>query len=121
MKKFIYPILIILIALVSVGMSEMLLIRWLDVAPLDVTANIFLYGILPTQLILVAITTGLLFKVYKFKPYVYMPLYFAVYLCAHAFELNMFLNPLRDIALYAAAILIACTFWFYLASRIYSR
>lgn len=117
MQKYIYPILVILVAIVSVALSEVLLINWLNIAPFAITSSIFAFGVFPVQILLVGITTALLFKAYKFNAKIYMPLYAVVYIAAHAAELNSFNNPIQDIALYAVAILVACMIWFYIVSR----
>ena len=121
MKKFIYPLLVILVAVISVGVSEVTLITWLSMAPMEVTANIFWTGILPAELLTVGIATLLLMAVFKHNPTAYLPTYAVMFAGLHAYELDSFLNPPQDILLYMTAIAIACALWFSLLWRFYLR
>lgn len=121
MKKFIYPLIVILVAVISVGVSEITLITWLSMTPMEVTANIFWTGILPAELLTVGIATLVLMAVFKHNPTVYLPIYAFVFAGLHAYELNSFFNPPQDILLYMIAIAIACALWFSLLWRFYLR
>ena len=121
MKKFVYPLLVILVAIVSVGISEVTLVTWLNMTALEVTANIFWLGILPAQLLTVGIATLILMVIFKHNPKVYLPIYGVVFAGLHAYELNSLFNPPQDILLYMTVIVIGCALWFSLLWRFYLR
>lgn len=118
-KNIGFGLIVIVVALASVVASELLLTSvWLPNAPMAVTSNLFWLGLLPVQLVIVALTTLLLFKVYKHAPAIYLPLYAASFALLHALELNMLNNPMQDIVQYVLAIALACLLWFGLFIRL---
>ena len=112
MKTPLYALLVIFVGVASVAASEVLVVSWLQAVDFDATGAFFWTALLPAQFLLVGLTTLLLFKIYAFKPLLYMPLYLLTYMATHAFELNSFFNPAADIFRYLAAIGVAGLFWF---------
>jgi hypothetical protein len=102
------------VAVLSVGFSEFTLITWLDNAPIEVTNNLFWLGILPAICVAVGLASVLMFKALAHKPSVFIPLYVVTFIAVHSIELHSFFNPMEDIAAYAMAILMVCTFWYFI-------
>lgn len=103
---------VVLVGILSVAFSELTLMGWLSVAPMAVTSHLFWLGILPAAWVAVGIATLLMYVALKHKPRVFIPLYVTIFVVAHAVELHGLSNPLPDIALYVAAILVASLFWY---------
>jgi hypothetical protein len=114
MKTFGLGIWIIVVAVLSVGFSEVTLVTWLNNAPMEVTNNLFWLGIVPAILIAVGLASVLMFKALAHKPRVYIPLYIVTFIIVHSIELHSFFNPIEDIAAYVAAIFMACLFWYFI-------
>ena len=55
MKKAMLPALVVMVAALTIPLSEVVLATWMSISPLDVTGNFFLLGILPAELGAVAI------------------------------------------------------------------
>lgn len=112
MKIPLYALLVIFVGVASVALSEVFVVTWLQHVTFDATGDFFWTALLPAQWFLVGLTTLLLFKIYAFRPLLFMPLYLLTYMATHAFELNSFFNPVGDILRYLVAIGIAAAFWF---------
>ena len=111
-SKWIYPVIVVLVGLISVGLSEMVMHTWLSNVGFDATGAFFWKAVIPVQLVVVGITTVLLALIYRSRYRIFLPLYALVYIGAHCMELNSFGNPPMDILQYVLAIVIACAVWF---------
>ncbi len=114
MKTFGLGIWIVVVAVLSVGFSEVTLVTWLNNAPMEVTNNLFWLGIVPAVCVAVGLASVLMFKALAHKPAVYIPLYVVTFIAVHSIELYSLLNPIEDIAAYVVAILMACLFWYFI-------
>ena len=114
MKTFGLGLWVFVVAVLSVAFSELTLVNWLNNAPMEVTDHLFWLGILPAILVAVGLASILMFKALAHKPNIFIPLYVVTFSVVHSVELHSLLNPLADIAAYVIAILMACTFWYFI-------
>jgi len=118
MKTTLYVLLVLLISIISPMVGDMLMVGWLSLGIADITGNYFSLGILPVEIVAVGITTAILFTAYKHKATLYMPMYIALSVAVHVFYLQFLGNPMSDISLYLAGVLIGCAVWFSLMWRL---
>ena len=114
--------LVVLAATISVALVEAGMIFWLGLSAglLEVTGNIWLFGILPLVFVVVTLQTLALRRIYRQNPLRYGLIYGSVYPLIHAFLLSQFFNPPADIAMYvltdmslAAIVIGGCYRWFW--------
>ena len=113
MKTFGLGVWIIVVAVLSVGFSEITLVTWLNNAPLEVTSHLFWLGIVPAICVAVGLASVLMFKALAHNPRVFIPLYVVTFIVVHSIELDSLFNPMEDIVAYAMAILMASAFWYF--------
>lgn len=108
---------ILLAAVASVALSEIAVIIWLDASGpfLDVTANFWLYAVMPASFLVISLQAFALQRIHKANPLRYGLIYAIAYPALHALGLNFAENAPMDIVTYliidtgfAALILTAC-------------
>lgn len=111
--------LVLLVAILSVLLSEAGLIAWLVLSGgwLDVTGSLWLRGVAPVVLVVVALQTAALWRVYRSAPLRFGLVYGAAYPLLHALALNLMGNPGADVARFlltdlAAVALVIGGCWF---------
>ena len=96
--------LVVLVAILSVALSEVGLFIWLRASSrlMDITGSFFLRGVLPVELIVVTLQTLVLWKVYRSAPLRYGLIYAGTYALLHCVFLQRLNNPPADLARYLA-------------------
>ena len=94
--------LVLLAAILSVFLSEAGLIAWLMLSGgwVDVTGSLWLRGVAPAVLIVVALQTAALWRVYRSAPLRFGLIYGGAFALLHGLALNAFGNPAADLARY---------------------
>ena len=113
---------ILLAAVVSVALSEIAVFIWLDASGgfLDVTANFWLYAVIPASFLVVSLQAFALQRIHRANPLRYGLIYAIAYPVLHGLGLNFAENPPGDLATYlvidgglAALVLTACHRFFW--------
>ncbi len=112
MKRFVFPFLIGLAAVVSVIAAELLVVAWLQMAPFDVTGNIYLYGAFPVHLLVTGFSFLVLHKIFRHQPALYPLLYSLLSISFYVFMLAQLNNPVGDQIRYALSVALACAVCF---------
>ena len=101
--------LVLLAAILSVLLSEASLIAWLVLSGgwMDVTGSLWLRGVAPAVLVVVALQTAALWRVYRSAPLRFGLMYGAAYPLLHALALNAMGNPAADVARFLLTDLVA--------------
>ncbi len=112
---------VIVAAVVSVLVSEILTTTILHLYPADVdmASNFFGYAAFPGQVATVGIAAIALTKIFNRHPVWYPILFTLVYAGTHAYELVQFNNPMSDVAWYLGLILLVCIVIFTLMRRMF--
>lgn len=104
MKTALRTALVVVIALISVPVTELSMAFWLPrgAALFDATHTIslWLFCIVPVGLVVVTLQALALWRIYRPDPLRYGLIYGCVVVAFHTFFLHRFFNPPADIALY---------------------
>ena len=104
MKTLLKTALVVLVAIISVPVTELSMASWLPTgaALFDATQtiNLWLFCIVPVGLVVVALQALALWRIYRSNPLRYGLIYGCVVIPFHTFFLHRFFNPPADIALY---------------------
>ena len=114
--------LVVFAAILSVVLSEAGLVAWVVVSGgwMDVTGNLWLRGVVPVVLVVVALQTAALWRVYRSAPRRFGLIFGGTYALLHALGLNAMGNPGADVARFlvtdivsAALVIGGCWFLFW--------
>ena len=104
MKTLLKTALVVLVAIISVPVTELSMANWLPLGAslfdATQTVNLWLFCIVPVGLAVVTLQALALWRIYRSNPLRYGLTYGCVVVPFHTFLLHRFFNPPADIALY---------------------
>ncbi|MXX28134.1 MAG: hypothetical protein F4171_07080 [Gammaproteobacteria bacterium] len=104
MKTALKTALVVVIAIISIPVTELSMANWLPVGAslfdATQTINLWLFCIVPVGLVVVTLQALALWRIYRSNPLRYGLIYGCVVVLLHTFFLHRFFNPPADIAMY---------------------
>ena len=109
---------VVVMALVSVVLTELTGVALMGFLPASVDLNDNLYALaLPSVTVAILVSTAVLFAIHRRQPAIFPLLYSVVFLAALAFELYAFFNPVTDILKYLSSALVVAGIVFWLCRK----